>query len=195
MPLGTRRFGSWLFVRASHNAGHAVACVANGKKAPPLDLEPCRREALGLHEIPDMTAAALICWTGPAAEAIATTYAGATDETVALWMWSRYYNVLPPGAVPCDSTPVASADPAILTAALAIVSANWADIERLARTLVDAHPVTASPAQRSAPAEVLGSIDTTHSADISASFNRWQQALIATRNTATTPSTAPVQSH
>jgi hypothetical protein len=175
--------GQQLFVRACHNVGHALACAATGKNVPPLDLEPCRRDALGLHRIPDKTSTALIGWTGPAAEAVASTYAGATDEAVASWMWSRYRNTLPLDAVPCDCAPITSDDPTILTVALAIASANWADIKRLARALVNAHPIPAASDRHSGPTTVLESIDTTRSVDIGAPFDRWQQALLATKNT------------
>jgi hypothetical protein len=164
--------GQQLFVRACHNAGHALACAATGKDVPPLDLEPCRRDALGLHRVPDKTSTALIGWTGPAAEAIASTYAGATDEAVASWMWSRYRNTLPLDAVPCDCAPITSDDPTILTVALAIASANWADIKRLARALVDAHSIPTASVHHLGPTTVLDSIDTTRGFDIGTPFSQ-----------------------
>jgi hypothetical protein len=169
-----------LFSTACHNAGHALAYLTNGHRIPALTIEPCHQ--LGLQQVPDRTIWSVICWAGPAAEAVAATHAGATDEEAAAWMWSRYHRNLPPGAIACRRVTTTDADPAVLAVALAIATANWTHIGQLAQELTGVHASSGAPGQKVNSTDVLICIDTEYGEDIGVPFDRWQQAIMTTKS-------------
>lgn len=79
------------FMAAVHNAGHALGCVATGRSLhSDVTGEVCRGKPLGLTRGSDSFSWAVICWAGPAAEAVAATRSSTRVRDAAEWIWALY---------------------------------------------------------------------------------------------------------
>lgn len=170
------------FMAAIHNAGHAVGCVATGRSLNAIVTgQVCRGNPLGLTRGSDRFSWAVICWAGPAAEAVVATRSGTPVREAAQWIWALYKTGYS-GRAPSDDYPEpAATDPAVLAVALSVADANWDGIERIASALTGAarsgHQVPGL-----SPALVRALIGSKDGADIGAAFHIWEPAIAAVKD-------------
>jgi len=150
---------------AVHNAGHVMACLATGQTFQQASAEACRGIPLGIRTRFDKLAWEAVCLAGVAAEATAG-QPGLPDESLLELIRNEFQ---PAGG---GARPAADQTSAIL--ALAIVSANWADIQRIARALSRSARPLSQP-------DILREVSNRRGADISVHFERWQRAMTAAR--------------
>lgn len=131
---------------------------------------------LGLKPGQDRFAWAVICWSGPAAEAVMAKRSGASVTDAARWMWALYeagYSASGPSD-DCHQPP--ATDPGVLAVALSVADANWACIERMAVALTKAVRV-GQPTAGLDPAQIRSMVGSREGADIADSFAVWQPAI------------------
>jgi hypothetical protein len=158
---------------AVHNAGHVMACLATGQTFQHASAEMCHGIPLGIRNRFDKLAWEAMCLAGVVAEATAG-QPGPSDETLLERIRNEYQPADSSGIQPAggDGKPAADQTSAVL--ALAIVSANWADIQRIALALCrSAHPLSQP--------DILREVRNRRGADISGHFERWQRAVTAAR--------------
>ncbi|ALV42355.1 hypothetical protein AU252_15365 [Pseudarthrobacter sulfonivorans] len=162
---------------AVHNAGHALGCLATGRSLQSaVTGQVCRGNPLGLTRGSDRFSWAVVCWSGPAAEAVLATRSDTSVREAAEWIWALYQAGLS-GSPPSGDYPgPAATDPAVLAVALSVADANWAGIERIASVLSGAtrsgHGV--SEVSPRLIRDLIGSRD---GADIAAAFGIWEPAI------------------
>lgn len=176
LPIGPYRSPEEPFTAAVHNAGHVLGCCAAGLSLHgAVSGQACRGTPLGLKRMADQFGWALICWTGPAAEAVLATRSGTPVQAAAEWIWALYQaGSSDPGAG--DHPEPAEADPAVLAVALSVADANWKAIERIATALA----VSALPGQRMpslSPRQVVNLVGSSTGADIAGAFGIWEPAM------------------
>lgn len=130
---------------------------------------------MGLERGPDRFSWAVICWAGPAAEAVAATRSGTPERDAAQWIWTLY-QALYSGAATGDYPGAAATDPAVITVALSVADANWTGIERMASALTGVAG-SGGPFPSLSPAQVMTLIGSRDGADIGAAFGSWQRAI------------------
>lgn len=123
---------------AVHNAGHAMGCIAHGRRFLSVTARTCRGNPLGLRRVPESFIWGVICWCGPAAEAVAATRCGASVQDAAEWIWALYRAACSGRAATGDLPGSGAADPGVLAVALAVADANWAGVESVAAELIAA---------------------------------------------------------
>ncbi|MET3718663.1 hypothetical protein [Arthrobacter sp. UYEF21] len=127
------------------------------------------------HE-PDRFSWAVICWTGPAAEAVLATHSGTPVQDAAEWIWALYQAGCSASLASGEHPEPASTDPAVIAVALSVADANWTSIDRIASALTG----TALPGLRMPPlsprlaGHLIGSRT---GADIAAAFGIWEAAI------------------
>lgn len=165
------------YMAAVHNAGHALGCLATGRSLQSvLTGQVCRGNPLGLTRGSDRFGWAVICWTGPAAEAVAATRFGTPVSDAAEWIWAMYQAGYSGSPTSGDYHDPAATDPAVLAVGLSVADANWTGIERIASALTGAtgsgHQVRGVNPRL--VRDVIGSGD---GADIAAAFGIWEPAI------------------
>lgn len=169
------------FLAAVHNAGHTLGCVATGRSLNSVITgEVCRGNPLGLTRGSDRFSWAVICWAGPAAEAVVATRSGTPVPDAAQWMWTIYQAAYSGTAPSGDYPGPAVTDPAVLAVALSVADANWKSIERITFALTEeARSVHRGPGL--SPALVRALIASRDGADISSAFGVWERAMAEVR--------------
>lgn len=152
------------FMAALHNAGHAVGCATTGRRLhTAVTTRRCRGNPLGLKPGSDSFSWAIICWAGPAAEAVAGVRSDTSMSEAAQWIWAQYQEGFPDS--PDAGYLVAAADPAVLAVSLAIADANWASLEEIATALTRPSRLRQRESGLS-PAQVRALIGSSHGTDI-----------------------------
>jgi hypothetical protein len=165
------------FMAAVHNAGHALGCIATGRTFPSiLTAQVCRGNPLGLKRGPDRFSWAVICWTGPAAEAVAANRSGTRKRDAAHWIWALYQAAYSGAVATGDYPGAAATDPAVVAVALAVADANWTGIERIASALTGAAG-SRGPVPGMGPEQVMALVRSRDGADIGPAFDTWQRAI------------------
>lgn len=163
------------YLAAVHNGGHALGCIATGRPFRSVTAQMCQGNPLGLKRGSDLFGWAVICWAGPAAEAVAAFHSGTDRDEAARWMW-KLYRASGLGAEAVGDYPEAMAsDPAVIAVALSLADANWPGIERIATRLTkDAGSHARLPAIGDRELKVL--IGSRDGADIGVPFEGWAWA-------------------
>jgi hypothetical protein len=177
LPTGRYQSPVEPFVAAVHNAGHALGCLATGRSLQwAVTGQVCQGNPLGLSRGSDRFSWAVICWSGPAAEAVLATRSGTPVGDAAEWIWVMYQAGLSGSQTSADYPGPAATDPGVLAVALSVADANWSGIERIASALTGA-----TRSGRRVPGvsptlvrELIGSRD---GADIAAAFGIWEPAI------------------
>lgn len=177
LPVGPYERPGEPFLAAVHNAGHALGCLATGRSLQSVVTgQVCRGNPLGLTRGSDRFSWAVICWAGPAAEAVMATRSGTPVPDATEWIWALYqagYSGSPPSG---DYPGPAATDPGVLAVALSVADANWSGIERIASALTGAtrsgHRVPGV-----SPTLVRDLIGSGGGADIAAAFSIWEPAI------------------
>lgn len=157
---------------AIHNAGHVMACLATGQTFKSASAETCRGVPLGLRKHSDRLIWEAVCLAGLVAETTAG-QPGLSDEA----LLERIRNEYQPddsGIHRPDGSNRPLEEQAGAVLALAIVSANWQDIIRIALAL-------ASSGRPMSRAELLREVRNKRGADLGSQFERWRRAIAVTR--------------
>ena len=161
---------------AVHNAGHALGCVATGRPFHVVTAQVCRGNPLGLKRGSDLFGWAVVCWTGPAAGAVAAFRSGTPQVDAARWLWMLYRAAGLGAAATADYPEPLPADPAVLAVALSVADANWRGIARIASRLSkDALSHGRLPAIGAGDLKAL--IGSRDGADIGGFFEAWAMAV------------------
>lgn len=180
LPVGPYQSPNEPLTAAVHNAGHVVGCYAAGLSLhSAVTGEVCRGTPLGLKRVADHFSWALICWTGPAAEAVLATRSGTPVQHAAEWIWAQYRVGSSDPEAGSHPEP-AEADPAVLAVALSVADANWKAIERISTALAAA----AQHGHRMpglSPRQVGHLIGTGAGEDIAGAFGIWEPAMAGLR--------------
>ncbi|KRE54847.1 hypothetical protein ASG92_24440 [Arthrobacter sp. Soil736] len=118
----------------------------------------------------------MICWTGPAAEAVVATRSGTPVLDAAQWMWELYQAGYSGTAPSGDYPGPAATDPAVLAVALSVAGANWTSIERIASALTEGVR-SGHRGPGLSPALVRALIGSRNGEDISTAFGIWEPAI------------------
>lgn len=170
------------YLAGVHNAGHALGCIATGRPLRIITTEVCQGKPLGLEPDSDLFGWAVICWAGPAAEAVAAFRTGTPQSEAAQWLWNLYQAPAAGGATTGRLADAPAADPAVVAVALSIADANWQDIERIALKLsTDAEPYR--PAIGAGELKAL--IRNRDGADIGVCFETWARAVAEAKDNQT----------
>lgn len=165
------------FVAAVHNAGRALGCLATGRSLQSaVTGQLCEGNSLGLTRGSDRFSWAVICWSGPATEAVSATRSDTTVREAAERIWGLYEAGLSGGRPSGDYPGLAATDPSVLALALSIADANWTSIERIAFALTGSTRWGRRVSAVS-PALVRDMIEGRDGADIAAAFGIWEPAI------------------
>jgi hypothetical protein len=128
-----------------------------------------------MHQ-PDRFSWSVICWTGPAAEAVLATHSGTPVHDAAEWIWALYQTGHAGSPASGDYPELVAADPAVIAVALAVAHANWTGIELIATGLTGTElPGHRMP--RLSPRQVGHLIGSRTGKDIAAAFGVWEPAI------------------
>lgn len=177
LPSGPYQSPDDRFVAAVHNAGHALGCLATGRSLQSAVTGQLREgNPLDLTRGADRFSWAVICWSGPATEAVLATGSRTTVREAAEWIWGLYQAGLSGGQPSADYPGLGATDPSVLAVALSVADANWAAIERIASALTGTtrwgHRVPAV-----SPELVRDLIEGRDGADIAAAFGIWEPTI------------------